>query len=69
MNVAGSPAEEIVDPDPSDDLVARYILRSNNSSPPGVEISEFYYVPTKEDLEPDMVSFDPSRADFRYSHH
>ncbi len=54
----------IAESDGSDDLVAQYILRSNSTSP-DVTISEYYYVPTNEDLEPDMVAFDPSRADFR----
>ena len=51
--------------DDAGELVAKYILQ-NHSSLPGIEISEYSYSPTMEDLEPDMAAFDPSRADFRY---
>ncbi len=47
------------------ELVSEYILKSDDSSKSGTKISEYTYVPSELDLEPDMAAFDPSRADFR----
>jgi hypothetical protein len=47
------------------ELVSEYILKSDDSSKTGTKISEYTYVPSELDLEPDMAAFDPSRADFR----